>query len=770
MENIIEENNKNENINNNPRASQLQEDSNVEGNEPETKVEKEKKEIVGNFGEIISRSLIEKLISYVVVNKYILEVEKKVGDHCFIFIKDQIKPLLEVGFLSHEIEKNKETDVSVNKEGSLQQEPQLILKEEKIELFYDNPDYDYENTWLEIPEPPIQEIDRNAGTQIKLVKSNPTDEQDENIHNNQSSNNDYPGTSMTVITSEGNVRESMPHEKFNNKLSSSSIKKSKKKIMSSSSVSSRDTDKKKEEIKAFQAQLKLKMSNKQKMAEIQNESDENKPDNNPIIDLPSYDIPESKFYNKYLENEKTLDLDNLRREREIEIKRKEEEQKLQIEKEKRERYNMLLANRPKKEFDGERYTFDPNGKIIPIKPPTMDLLASEFWWSQPHIKDRGSKKCPVKIIGKRNSIRQSMKQEEDSVPYISTKSRSSRNVTLINSIGNKDNKENSPPRARNSIANLDKRTSFLDNPSTKRRSVQKEDIIYNVNPTDIYNWKTPKHKDVPIVISGENFSLFKPEIGVVITSNENNKKEGGMEFSRQFKKPSMNEFSQMAYESNRLNSLRYLSSLSIDSTNQNDYNSYLGYHKHFGTDTNPLIQNAQTIISPKNYLEKEKSILPSLYNSSNIKGYNSEFLDSMKLTSPEIQNIKSVLEDTELEKEKEQINMNYMKLKNKEGTKNINNANLFNKLNKRKISIGRDKIRNNEKMHLNMVDKFNSQIITDKVWGDISNQLFMGANSNVSKKKFKKPSKLTNIKEMGYQISMTKMPRDRRLLNSISYK
>ena len=69
-----------------------------------------------------------------------------------------------------------------------------------------------------------------------------------------------------------------------------------------------------------------------------------------------------------------------------------------------------------------------------------------------------------------------------------------------------------------------------------------------------------------------------------------------------------------------------------------------------------------------------------------------------------------------------------------------------------------------------MVDKFNSQIITDKVWGDISNQLFMGANSNVSKKKFKKPSKLTNIKEMGYQISMTKMPRDRRLLNSISYK
>ena len=80
MENIIEENNKNENINNNPRASQLQEDSNVEGNEPETKVEKEKKEIVGNFGEIISRALIEKLISYVVVNKYILEVEKKGGE------------------------------------------------------------------------------------------------------------------------------------------------------------------------------------------------------------------------------------------------------------------------------------------------------------------------------------------------------------------------------------------------------------------------------------------------------------------------------------------------------------------------------------------------------------------------------------------------------------------------------------------------------------------------------------------------------------------
>ena len=109
----------------------------------------------------------------------------------------------------------------------------------------------------------------------------------------------------------------------------------------------------------------------------------------------------------------------------------------------------------------------------------------------------------------------------------------------------------------------------------KDGTVKKEDIIFNVNPEDNFNWRTPKNKNnVPIVVSGENFSLFRPEIGVVITSGENNnKKEGGMEFSRKFNKPSMNEFSQMAYESNRLNSLRYLSSLSIDSTNQNDNNS-----------------------------------------------------------------------------------------------------------------------------------------------------------------------------------------------------
>lgn len=767
MENKNEEINQNDNLNNNPRPSQFQETPTVGGNEQEKKEEKEKKEIFENFGEIISRNVIEKLISYVVVSRHVLEVEKQVGDHCFNFLKDQLKPLLGLGFLSHENEKNKVINLSDNKEANLPQEPQLILNEEKIELFYDNPNYDYENTWMEIPEPPTQEIDRNASTQIKLIKNNPTDEQDENINNNQN-NNDYTGTIMPIITSEGNGNDNMPHDQINRK---STVKKTKKNKISSSSLSSRDTDKKKEEIKAFQVKLKLKMSNKQKMAEIQDENDENKPDTNPVIDLPSYDIPESKFYNKYLENEKTLDLDNLRKERELEIKRKEEEKRLQIEKEKKERYNMLLANRPKKEFDGERYTFDPNGKIIQIKPPTMDLLASEFWWSQPHINNRGSKKSAIKIIGKRNSIRQSIKEEEeDGSPYVSKKSRSSRNVTLLNPILNKNIKDNSPNRIRNSIGNLEKRKSVLDNPSSKRKSVQKEDIIYNVNPTDAYNWKTPKHKDVPIVISGENFPLFKPEIGVVITSNENNKKEGGMEFSRQFNKPSMNEFSQMAYESNRINSLRYLSSLSIDSTNQNDYNSYLGYHKHFGTDTNPLIQNAQAITSPKNDLEKEKSVLPSLYNSSNIRGYNSEFLDSMKLTSPEIRNIKSILEDTELEKEKEQINMNYLKLKNKEDKNNINNTNLFNKLNKKKISIGRGKIRNNEKMHLNMIDKFNSQIINDKVWGDISNQIFMGGNSVVTTKKFKKPSKLTQIKEMGYQISMTKMPRDRRLLSSISYK
>ena len=49
------------------------------------------------------------------------------------------------------------------------------------------------------------------------------------------------------------------------------------------------------------------MSKKEKMVEFRNDNDdENQPDTNPIIDLPSYDLPDKLFVNKDKELENKL--------------------------------------------------------------------------------------------------------------------------------------------------------------------------------------------------------------------------------------------------------------------------------------------------------------------------------------------------------------------------------------------------------------------------------------------------------------------------------
>lgn len=403
------------------------------------------------------------------------------------------------------------------------------------------------------------------------------------------------------------------------------------------------------------------------MVEFRNDNDdENQPDTNPIIDLPSYDLPDKLFVNKdkELENKYTVNLDDLRKEREIELKKKEEEQRQMEEKEKRARYEAILANRPKKEFDGEKFTFDPNGAIIPIKPPTLELLASEFWWSNPNIRDKSPKKAIAPKGRRRSTMRRSIVAITNSNQNSPNRMQSSKEITSINTSITRENKDTVTTR-RQSILMLESLTNpnakpitpikpnFLENPDTltissPRKSIaKKESIVYNVNPANMYNWKSQKQKDnnIPIVVSGENFTLIHPEIGVVVTSEENTKKEGGMEFSQKFNKPSMEEFSKMVIASQNLNSKRFLS-MSIDST-QNENIPYQGYKKQFGADTNLLIENAQRILGMN--LKDTTSQLPSLIKSTDIKNnyrYNpfiSENYSSMKLGN-DINNIKSYLD------------------------------------------------------------------------------------------------------------------------------
>ena len=239
-------------------------------------------------------------------------------------MKLQLKPVMETNFLSHELEDNLDN----------------TNQSEKIN-FYDS-DYNQNlNTWTEVQEPPSSHVDRHAASQVKVIKTIVTDEHDE--HND---------TSSMVMTSEGGIKEGAKIKgHYYQKSSGSTLSKKSNKKMRGTSSSNSSGRSKKEEIKAFQQQLKLKMSKKEKMVEFRNDNDdENQPDTNPIIDLPSYDLPDKLFVNKdkELENKYTVNLDDLRKEREIELKKKEEEQRQMEEKEKRARYEAILANRQKK--------------------------------------------------------------------------------------------------------------------------------------------------------------------------------------------------------------------------------------------------------------------------------------------------------------------------------------------------------------------------------------------------------------------------------------
>ena len=142
----------------------------------EKKPIEEQKEIDGFIGDVVVKKIIEKFITDVVYKKYIDEIYLHENEHCFEYMKLQLKPLMENNFLSHELEDNLDNNNA---------------QKEKI-FFYDS-DYNQNlNTWTEVQEPPSSHVDRHAASQVKVLKPILTDEHDE--HND---------TSSMVMTSEG---------------------------------------------------------------------------------------------------------------------------------------------------------------------------------------------------------------------------------------------------------------------------------------------------------------------------------------------------------------------------------------------------------------------------------------------------------------------------------------------------------------------------------------------------------------------------------------
>ena len=226
-----------------------------------------------------------------------------------------------------------------------------------------------------------------------------------------------------------------------------------------------------------------------------------------VLEMPSYPL-------KNIEQRKESDeILNLRKEKmEMIIQKQKEYKKLQLEKLQRKKEE---AENAKKKMKG-KYTFDGEGKLIVVNEIKQDHLFKEFWpitSKQKEVKGGKSldfyKKETIKMENnaKKNII---YNDEEENANVYSSFLFKSRLTEPFFNFGefNKNNSVNSQLKYKRKLNN-----SFFDNFNKKQK----------VEP------------------SGSNFNLINPSIGVKVTERKA-VKSGGLDYFKEFKKYSMDEF------------------------------------------------------------------------------------------------------------------------------------------------------------------------------------------------------------------------------------
>lgn len=120
------------------------------------------REIGYNFtpqSEIVAKYVIEKLISLTVTNYDRNVIDQKIPNHCFEFFHRIFNDALQAEYIAYDRD-----DIGVEK------------FEQTRPIFFDNK-YNGFNDWSGLCEPKSSKIDRAASTYIKVIKSNPLDEQ-----------------------------------------------------------------------------------------------------------------------------------------------------------------------------------------------------------------------------------------------------------------------------------------------------------------------------------------------------------------------------------------------------------------------------------------------------------------------------------------------------------------------------------------------------------------------------------------------------------------
>ena len=305
-----------------------------------------------------------------------------------------------------------------------------------------------------------------------------------------------------------------------------------------------------------------------------------------MFEFPSEDIPniEEEFrHDKY-------DLPNaetLRKEFQESLIKKEEERKNQIklEQEKERKKRIIIDDKKdKKLIDTNKLTFDSNGKIISFRQYRIDNL-KDFCIPKNFIKE--------------------VKKSENS------------NISKNNKLA-----------------------------KTQKKLIVKEDVIRNIQNFDFEERKiNPKFLE-KIIPSGSNFKIMSPDIGVIIKEN-GSAKEGPKDFSKYFKKYSLNDYNQMLNEN-------------LSNWNKNLYETSLGIRS---------IQSQRNILNKNNQPNKSK--------------------EQLKYKSRNESNLNSGLNDKELSSYNPLLSSPNKKNSNEIDIYNLNNFNTLNTSNNHMISSKR---------------------------------------------------------------------------------
>ena len=623
-------------------------------------------------------------------------------------------------------------------------------------LFFDKKPIDKINNWEKIKEPSVPELDRHITGKNKVIKLTKKEEFDY-IHNNEKEINISDINSMQINSKDemeeinNSLKESIDRSNIkklekvkkvekvekiekNEKVEKKEKKEKKKKYKIKKTFGEIVREKEKKEKELREKELKEKEYNKKiKKDKIVKKSKEkeNKNINEDEDDEDSFVLPMTSpqdlvnidntynFYNNSEEN------DLLRKEREELLIQKEKERLKEEERKKKEKKKKFRLQ-IKKNFESNILTFDPNGEIIRKRATNLDIIKKDFNNPKLVIKDNNNaKSLPIE---KRRSILRPIKEHK------------------------------------NNNKNINKNNS------------QKEIVIFNPNDKitlfDFDKDKIKSNNNKEIKLSGNNFELVKPEVGVVI-SNEfsDRKKEGGFEYFKKYNKPSMKDYSKLSlFSGNLLSSYMYSNDSNIDLNNYKDENNYIGFKEEFN-ENNPLFQDVYKIPSldqTKNKIKYNENNLNQSINLSNINILKNKKIFLKNEKNKNKNNLIHSYDSIKMNSNRYKNNNSYNSIKLNENIKNNNLKNLFteneeNSYNKKYNSIDIDSYsylknkeyiikgkkglkrrrelpmitENNgnkdildELIDVSKIDKFNFRIIKNKKWGnDIdSDPLFQNRN------------------------------------------